>query len=91
MKQWTGAKTIHTKIKKYTFHLKQRNTYFVHFMKAEKANSNWIKQNFMLKVFIVGYQIYLIPTIKFTYSKTLNGNRGLEFIWLKWGIEITIN
>jgi hypothetical protein len=44
-----------------------------------------------INLFNVGYQIYLIPTIKFTHSKALNGNRGLEFIWLKWGIEIALN
>ena len=41
-----------------------------------------------INLFNVGYQIYLIPTIKFTHSKTLNGYRAIEFIWLKWGIEL---
>jgi hypothetical protein len=44
-----------------------------------------------INLFNVGYQIYLIPTIKFTHSKKLNGYRAIEFIWLNWGIEIAIN
>ena len=44
-----------------------------------------------IKLFTVGYQIYLIPTIKYTHSKTLNGYRALEFIWLKLGVEIRLS
>jgi hypothetical protein len=29
-------------------------------------------------------QIYLIPTIKITHNKFLNGNYELCFVWLKW-------
>ena len=39
--------------------------------------------------FQITYQVYLIPTIKFTYDKTLNGYNSLEFIWWKWGIELS--
>ena len=38
--------------------------------------------------FFVGYQIYLIPTIKVTHDPLLYGHRGVELIWLKWGVEI---
>ena len=41
--------------------------------------------------FEVSYQVYLIPTIKFTYDKVLNGYNSLEFIWWKWGIEFRFN
>jgi hypothetical protein len=44
-----------------------------------------------IKLFNVGYQIYLIPTIKFTHSKALNGYRAIEFIWLKIGVEIRLS
>ena len=44
-----------------------------------------------INLFNVGYQIYLIPTIKFTHSKALNGYRALEFIWLNWGVEIRLS
>lgn len=43
-----------------------------------------------LTIFTVGYQIYLIPTIKITHNEILNGNRGIELIWLKWGICLDI-
>jgi len=43
-----------------------------------------------ITTFKVGYQIYLIPTIKFTHSKILNGYRDIEIIWLKWGVELRI-
>ena len=39
--------------------------------------------------FEVSYQVYLIPTIKFTHDKLLHGYKSIEFIWLKWGIEIS--
>jgi hypothetical protein len=39
--------------------------------------------------FQIMYQVYLIPTIKFTYDKALNGYKSIEFIWLKWGIELS--
>jgi len=40
--------------------------------------------------FQVMYQVYLIPTIKFTHDKLLHGYKSFEFIWWKWGIEISI-
>ena len=43
-----------------------------------------------IEFFTVAYQMYLIPTIKITHSKVLYGHRDIEFIWLKWGIEIKI-
>jgi len=44
----------------------------------------------MIQFFNVGYQVYLIPTIKITHSKMLYGHRAIEFIWLKWGVEIRL-
>lgn len=36
---------------------------------------------------VVG-QIYICPTIKFTYSNYLFGYKSFEFIWLKWSFVI---
>jgi len=33
-------------------------------------------------------QLYLIPTIKVTYSRTLNGKLEVMFCWLLGGISI---
>tara|TARA_R110002126_G_scaffold162967_2_gene310878 strand:+ start:1251 stop:1421 length:171 start_codon:yes stop_codon:yes gene_type:complete len=33
-------------------------------------------------------QLYLIPTIKLTYSRTLNGNLEVMLCWLVGGISI---
>jgi hypothetical protein len=46
----------------------------------------------MMKIEIIkiAYQIYLLPTIKWTHDPMLYGYRGIEFIWLKWGIEISL-
>lgn len=40
--------------------------------------------------FKVGYQLYVIPTIKITHNKFLNGAYAVELIWLKWGVEVAI-
>jgi len=40
--------------------------------------------------FGIAYQIYIIPTIKITHNKFLNGAYAIELIWLKWGIEVAI-
>jgi len=45
----------------------------------------------MIKFFKVGHQVYLIPAIKLTYSKRLNGHLGIDIIWLNLGIEIRLN
>ena len=42
------------------------------------------------ELFKVAYQLYLIPTIKITHSKTLYGNYSVAFIWLKRGIEFNL-
>jgi hypothetical protein len=39
--------------------------------------------------FEVSHQLYIIPTIKFTHDKLLHGYKSFEFIWWKWGIEIS--
>lgn len=36
----------------------------------------------------VSSQIYVLPTIKWTYDKYLYGHMNIEIWWLKWGIEI---
>jgi hypothetical protein len=33
-------------------------------------------------------QIYLIPTIKTTYSRTLNGYYSIDLVWLRWGVTL---
>jgi len=43
-----------------------------------------------INIIEIGYQIYLLPTIKFTHDPMLYGYRSIEFIWLKWGIEISL-
>jgi hypothetical protein len=42
----------------------------------------------MVERYEVVDQIYLIPTIKITHSRTLNGFYTLDFIWIKWGISL---
>ncbi len=37
----------------------------------------------------IAYQIYLLPTISWTYDTVLYGYYSIEFIWLKWSIEIS--
>ena len=34
------------------------------------------------------YQFYIVPTIRITYSRFLNGNYELSFIWGKWEIDV---
>jgi hypothetical protein len=34
------------------------------------------------------YQLYIIPTIKITYSRTLNGNLEVILCWLFGGVSI---
>jgi len=34
-------------------------------------------------------QVYVLPTIKWTYDKYLYGHRNIELWWWKWGIEIS--
>jgi hypothetical protein len=33
-------------------------------------------------------QVYVLPTIKWTYDKYLYGHMNIELWWWKWGIEI---
>jgi len=33
-------------------------------------------------------QVYLLPTISYTYSKYLHGRYSLDLSWFKWGITI---
>lgn len=44
-----------------------------------------------LEISEVVSQIYVFPTIKFTYDKTLYGYRNIEIWWLKYGIEIKLD
>ena len=41
-----------------------------------------------IEIIKIAYQIYLLPTIKWTYNPMLYDYRCIEFIWLKWSIEI---
>jgi len=36
----------------------------------------------------IGYQVYLIPTIKLTHDRTLNGAYEIIFIWLNFGLSL---
>ena len=44
-----------------------------------------------LEVFSVASQIYLVPTIKITHDRWLNGWHEVQFIWLKWGVSFMFN
>ena len=43
-----------------------------------------------IESFEVSHQIYLIPTIKVTHSKILDGHYGISIIWLDIGLELKI-
>ena len=36
-------------------------------------------------------QIYLIPTVKITHDRLLNGFHEVQLIWLKWGVSLMFN
>jgi hypothetical protein len=36
----------------------------------------------------IGYQIYLIPTIKITHDRMLNGAYEVIFIWFNFGLSL---
>ena len=38
----------------------------------------------------IGYQWYVLPTIKITYDKFLYGYRSIELIWWKWSFEFSL-
>jgi hypothetical protein len=44
-----------------------------------------------LEFFTVASQIYLIPTIKITHDRLLNGYHEVQLIWLKWGFSFMFN
>lgn len=39
-----------------------------------------------MKVYEIYGQFYLLPSIKFTYTRQLNGSREFIFVWLKWEV-----
>lgn len=41
-----------------------------------------------IEVFTVVDQIYVIPTLKITYTRLLNGDLEIQLIWLTKGISI---
>ena len=41
-----------------------------------------------ITTFKQGGQVYILPTIKITYSRTLNGNLEVILCWLVGGISI---
>ncbi len=43
----------------------------------------------MISIITIESQLFVIPTLRITHSTYLNGNRSIELIWLKWGIELT--
>ena len=36
----------------------------------------------------IGFQVYLLPAIKITHDKILNGSYEICIMFLKWGISI---
>jgi hypothetical protein len=50
--------------------------------------SNWTINLYPISVW---YQFYFLPTVKVTYDKRLFGFYNIEFIWGKWGVEITFS
>jgi len=46
------------------------------------------KQIMKIELYEVCDQLYLIPTIKTTYSRTLNGFYSIDLVWLKWGLTL---
>lgn len=40
------------------------------------------------EIYLVSDQIYLIPALKITYSKSLNGYYTIDLLWLKWGLSL---
>lgn len=43
-----------------------------------------------LKIATINSQIYILPAIKVTYSRWLNGDLELIIGWLKWELIIAI-
>jgi hypothetical protein len=41
-----------------------------------------------IEVYEVSDQLYVIPTIKLTYTKILNGYYSIDLVWLGWGISL---
>ena len=41
-----------------------------------------------IELYLVGNQIYLIPAVKITYSKSLNGYYTIDLLWFKWGLSL---
>ena len=35
------------------------------------------------------YQVFVLPTVKWTYDEFLYGYKNIELWWWKWGIEIS--
>lgn len=33
-------------------------------------------------------QMYLIPTLKITHNRGLNGYYAIDLVWIKWGISL---
>jgi len=44
-----------------------------------------------LEFFNIWSQIYLIPTVKITHDRLLNGFHEVQLIWLKWGVSLMFN
>jgi len=45
-------------------------------------------KNFSIVFASIVDQVYLIPTVKVTHDRFLNGNLEILFCWLKWEIGV---
>lgn len=43
-----------------------------------------------IKIASIVDQFYLLPTVKTTYSRDLNGELELVFVWMRWELIIAI-
>jgi len=41
-----------------------------------------------IELYTILDQLYLIPTIKTTYARSLNGYYSIDLVWIKWGISL---
>lgn len=40
------------------------------------------------EIYSISDQMYLIPSIKITYSRFLNGYYTIDLLWVKWGFSL---
>ena len=70
------------------WHYHQLDKDMCNFISPEKLGEYPMKSNMKTELYSVVDQIYLIPTIKTTYSRTLNGYYSIDLVWLRWGVTL---